>query len=55
MMRSFQFKDGKFSADGLIKIVQMEKSNLKGKDGKSLIDSMKDIVGECTNVTDPDE
>nr|AWC08459.1 odorant-binding protein 48 [Bradysia odoriphaga] len=48
-------KDSKFSPEGLIKIMEMDKSNLRAKDGKTLLESMKDIIGECDKVTDTDE
>ncbi|XP_037036878.1 general odorant-binding protein 19d-like [Bradysia coprophila] len=48
-------KDGKLSPEGLIKVIEMDKSDLRAKDGKTLLDSMKDIIGECNKVTDTDE
>ncbi len=47
-------KDGKFSPENLNKLIAMDKSGLKGKDGKSLMDSMMDINSECKDITDPD-
>lgn len=49
-----QFKDGKLSQDGLVKIVEMDKSDLRGKDGRSLSESMKDILDECSKIVDAD-
>lgn len=47
--------DGKFVPGNLIKVVEMDKTELKGKDGKTLIDSVKDIMAECKDIADPDK
>lgn len=47
--------DGKFVPANLIKVVEMEKSELKGKDGKNLMDSMNDFIAECKDIADPDK
>ncbi|KAJ6636628.1 General odorant-binding protein 19d [Pseudolycoriella hygida] len=46
---------GKFVPDNLNKIVEMDKTNLKGKDGKTLVEAMNDINAECKDIVDSDK
>lgn len=48
-------KDGKLVPANLIKVVELDKTELKGKDGKILLDSIKDIIAECNDVADTDK
>lgn len=48
-------KEGKLVPANLIKIVEMDKTDLIGKDGKMLKASMNDIIAECNDVTDADK
>lgn len=46
-------KEGKLVPENLIKIMEMDKTT--GKDGKTLMSSMKDIIAECNDITDADK
>lgn len=47
--------EGKLVPANLIKIVEMDNAILKGKDGKTLTESMNDIIAECKDIADPDK